>query len=228
MSRRSRAASVIVAAVTTVGLIGCGVEVPDDVAARATPSTAPTTAPAPSSTAPPTSDDDLEQALIGYGYSVAEAECGAANLRETLDEADIEALIEAESIEDIPPRAALDFADALRPCVEDGPGGPGEPQDPDDPSDPVPPTTEQPTPEPPDGGMPDLPDAGEGDVTRSRFLAALLAAGFGVPEARCVVDGLYDAFDQETINEIFRSAGPEDVDPDVADQVQEILDGCGR
>lgn len=226
LRRRRHRVRVALALVVVASLAACGVEVPDDVA---TASTTPTTEAPPSSTEPPTSDDDLEQALIGYGYSVEEAECGAANLRDELDDAEIEALVAADSIEDIPPGTAIDFADALRPCVEDGagtePSDPVEPDDPspdpDDPSDPVPPPTE------PEGpGMPDLPDAGQGDVTRSRFLAALLASGFGVPEARCVVEDLFETFDQETINEIFQSTGPEDVDPEVAEQVQAILDGC--
>lgn len=122
-----RGALVAGVAVAVALIAGCGVEVPDDVADRAT-STAPTTAPAPSTTEAPTSDDELEQALLDNGYTVGESECGAEALREELDEDQIDEIIGADSVEDIDPSSAADFADAIGGCLDeedDGGSGPG-------------------------------------------------------------------------------------------------------
>lgn len=105
----------IAAALVLVALAGCGVEVPDDVAARATTTTV---APASSTTAPPMSDDEVEQALIDNGYTAEEARCGAEQLRRQLDEDEIREIVEAESVDDIDPALASRFADALGGCVE--------------------------------------------------------------------------------------------------------------
>ncbi len=103
---------------------GCGVEVPDDVADRAT-STAPTTEPAATTTESPTSDDELEQALLNNGYEPEEATCGAERLREELDDDQIDEVIGAESVEDIDERLATDFADAISGCLDAGTGTTG-------------------------------------------------------------------------------------------------------
>ena len=95
-------------------LVGCGVEVPDDVATA----TAPSTEPASTTTAPPMSDDEIEQALIDNGYSLAEARCGAENLREQLPDSQIEEVLRSDDIEDIPESAATAFAEALQPCLD--------------------------------------------------------------------------------------------------------------
>ena len=95
---------------------GCGVEVPDDVAEA----TSTTTAPESTTTAPPMSDDELEQALIDNGYTLGEARCGAENLREQLDDSQIQDLIEADDIEDIRESTATAFAAALQPCLDAG------------------------------------------------------------------------------------------------------------
>jgi len=105
------------ALVVVLMMVGCGVEVPDDVAARAT-STTTTSEAGPSTTATPTSDDPLEQALIDNGYSADEATCGATNLREELDEDQVDDIIGAEDIDDIGADTAADFARALRDCVD--------------------------------------------------------------------------------------------------------------
>lgn len=143
--RRSALAGLAVAAV----LGACGVEVPDDVAVDVDRST---DASGPSTTEPPTSDDPLEQALIDNGYTLDEARCAAENLREELDEDEIDDIVEADSLEDISVSSADEFADAVQPCIEDGapvedpePDDPRVPADPDDPGDPD------------DGGRPRVP-----------------------------------------------------------------------
>lgn len=125
---RRRALLAVLAAVV---LMGCGVEVPDDVGTgddgQATTEAVPTT------TEPPTSDDPLEQALIDNGYSLDEARCAAENLREALDDDEIEDIIEADSLDDISISSAEDFAEAVQPCIEDG--APSVDPDPSDPGD---------------------------------------------------------------------------------------------
>jgi len=127
-SRRRWAVLAAVAAAAALAGAGCGVEVPEEVAARAT-STTTTVAPGPATTAPPTSADPLEQALIDNGYTVEEARCGAERLRQVLDDDEVQAIVEAESLDDIDPDTAARFAAALRRCVE-GAGDPGEGGDP--------------------------------------------------------------------------------------------------
>lgn len=121
--RRSATAAAILLLVVGGLLAACGVEVPDDVAAdieadRRTTSTSGVAA----TTVPPTSDDALEQTLIDNGYTLAEARCGAQNLRERLSEAEIAEIVAADTVEEIEPGLAEAFADALQPCVEDGAG----------------------------------------------------------------------------------------------------------
>lgn len=118
MTPRSHRWTVFAAA--TVALVaGCGVEVPDDVADRAT-STAPTTEANPATTEAPTSDDPLEQALLNNGYEPGEATCGAERLRAELDDDQIDEVIGADDVGEIDPRDAADFADAIDECLEDG------------------------------------------------------------------------------------------------------------
>ena len=224
-----------------VGLLAvagaCGVEVPDDVADDIRDTT--TTTEPPTTTETPRSDDPLEQALIDNGYTLAEAECGAENLREALDEDEVQSIVDADTIEDISPGTARGFADALQPCVEDGaePGDPdegdggdgdgdggGDPDEPDDPDEGDPDGDD-----PPDsgiGGMPDFGDDSEGDVSRSRFLAALISGGVPDAQARCIVEAVYDELDQEDINILFHSESEDDVPPDVLDAFFAIVDDC--
>jgi hypothetical protein len=216
--------------------------VPDDVAADIRDTT--TTTEAPTTTETPRSDDPLEQALIDNGYTLAEAECGAGNLRESLDEDEVQSIVDADTIEDISPGAARGFADALQPCVEDGaePGDPddggggddgdggdggdggGDPDEPDDPGGDDPDGDD-----PPDsgiGGMPGFGDDSEGDVSRSRFLAALISGGVPDGQARCIVDAVYAELDQEDINALFHSDSEDDVPSDVLDAFFAIVDDC--
>lgn len=115
---RAFGAAVLMAAVS-FSLAACGVEVPDDIASRATSTTTTTTA-VPQTTAVPTSDDELEQALIDNGFSLAEARCGAEALRESLSEGEIEEITGLESIGDIDASLAEDYREAVSPCVENG------------------------------------------------------------------------------------------------------------
>ncbi len=214
---RRRAALAVVVGVLGLagGLAACGVEVPDEVADDLRDTS--TTADAPATTETPTSDDELEQALIDNGYTLDEAVCGAANLREELDDPEVRTIIEADTIEDISASTARAFADALRPCVEDG-ADPGE--DPDEDED--------------EGGgsggfgegMPDFGDDSEGDVSRSRFLAALIAGGIGDEEARCIVEGVFAELDQEEINDLFHAESEADVPDDVLDTFMDVTDAC--
>lgn len=207
-----RLAGLLVAGGVVGGLLaGCGVDVPDDVAAEIRSSTT-TEAGAPATTAVPRSDDELEQALIDNGYSLEEAECGAANLREQLGEDEVRSIVEADTIEDIGPSTARGFADALRPCVEDGASA-----DPSD--DPAP---------PPDGGeqMPGFGDDSEGDVSRARFLAALISGGIPDEQARCIVAGVFAELDQEEINLLFHAESESDVPAAILDTFTAITDGC--
>jgi hypothetical protein len=217
---RRRACVALVAAVVglAAGLAACGVEVPDDVAADLRdPST--TTETAPATTEIPTSDDELEQALIDNGYSLAEAECGAENLRGALGEDEVTSIVEADTIEDISASTARAFADALRPCVEDGADAGGSDEPDED--------------EPDDGGgddgirgMPDFGDDSEGDVSRSRFLAALISGGIPDDEARCIVEGAYAELDQEDINTLFHADSEDDVADDLLDAFMAITEAC--
>ncbi len=208
-----RAAAVVVVAVAGI-VAACGVEVPDDVAADVRSSSTEAEE-APATTETPTSDDELEQALIDNGYTLAEAECGAENLRAALDEADIASIVDADTIEDISASTARAFADALRPCVEDGADGdePDEADEPDDGDDGI-------------GRMPDLGDDSEGDVSRSRFLAALISGGIPDDEARCIVDRLYAELDQDDINALFHADDEADVPDDLLDAFMAITEGC--
>lgn len=192
----------------------CGVEVPDDVAADIRSSTT-VADEAPATTETPRSDDELEQALIDNGYTLDEAECGAANLRDELDEAEVRTIVEADTIEDISASTARAFADALRPCVEDGAGEPDE-SEPDEP--------DESEPEGPD--MPGRGDDSEGDVSRARFLAALISGGIPDAEARCIVAGVFDRLDQDEINELFHSDDADEVPPDLLDAFMDITEGC--
>jgi len=209
-------------AVLVVALLGlaaaCGVEVPDDVAEDLRESTT-TTDNAPSTTETPTSDDELEQALIDNGYTLAEAECGAGNLRDELAEDEVQSIVDAETIEDISASTARAFADALRPCVEDGAEG-------DDGSDG--PGSGEDDPDEGDGdGMPDIGDDSEGDVSRSRFLSALISSGLGDEEARCIVDNIYANFDQDEINTLFHADSEADVPDELLDPFMAIVESCG-
>jgi hypothetical protein len=217
---RRRALAVLVVAL--LGLAGaCGVEVPDDVAEDLRETTT-TTDDAPSTTETPTSDDELEQALIDNGYTLAEAECGAENLRDQLGEDEVRSIVDAETIEDISASTARAFADALRPCVEDGAEGDGGSDGPgsgdDDPDggdgDGI------------GGGMPDFGDDSEGDVSRSRFLSGLISAGIGDEEARCVVDRVYAELDQEDINTLFHAATEDDIPDELLDAIRDITEDC--
>ncbi len=96
----------------------CGVEVPDDVAARAASTTSASEG-ATTTTEAPTSDDDLEQALLDNGYTLDEATCGAEALREELDTDQIEEITGAESVDDIDRGSAEDFADAIGGCLSE-------------------------------------------------------------------------------------------------------------
>lgn len=213
--RRRRRAGLGALLAVALGLAACGVEVPDDVAERATGTTT-TTEGAPATTEVPRSDDELEQALIDNGYSLDEARCGAERLRTELPDDEIREIIEADAITDISPRAAADFAAALRPCVTGEEDDEGEGGDEDDGR--------------PDGGVtPGLPDIGDdsrGDVSRSRFLAALLAAGAPDEQARCIVDAVYATFDQGVVNDIFRARSPDDLPAGVERELAAIVDGC--
>lgn len=111
-----------------VGAGACGVEVPDDVADRATSTSS--TSEATTTTEAPTSDDELEQALLDNGYTPEEATCGAESLRRDLDDDQITEIIEADSVTDIDEQLAVEFADAIGGCLE------GADDDPDDPSGP--------------------------------------------------------------------------------------------
>jgi len=200
-------------AVAAAGLVAaCGVEVPDDVAADVRSSST-TEADAPVTTETPTSDDELEQALIDNGYTLEEAECGAANLREVLDEDEVATIVEADTIEDISASTARAFADALRPCVEDGAD------------------TDEPDADEPDGdgsfGMPGRGDDSEGDVSRSRFLAALIAGGVPDEVARCIVEDLYAELDQDDVNTLFHADSEADVPDDLLDAFTAITESCG-
>ncbi len=201
-----RRVAVLVSAVLAVGglLAGCGVDVPDDVAAEIRSSST-TEAGAPATTAVPRSDDELEQALIDNGYSLEEAECGAANLREQLDEDEVRSIVEADTIEDIGPSAARGFADALRPCVEDGASAETSV---------------------PDQAMPGFGDDSEGDVSRARFLAALISGGIPDEQARCIVAGVFDQLDQEEINLLFHAESESDVPAAILDAFTAITDDC--
>lgn len=215
----SRLRALVALAVGVVALgAACGVEVPDDVAADIRASTT-TTVDAPAPTEVPTSDDELEQALIDNGYSLDEAECGAANLRDELDDDEVRSIIEADTIEDISPDTARRFAEALRPCVEDGAdpgsGGSGGGSGGSGGDDETPP-----------GGMPRFGDDSDGDVSRSRFLAALISAGLGDEEARCVVDGVFSELDQDEINTLFHAESEADVPPDLLDVFMDINQEC--
>ncbi|HEX7134438.1 MAG TPA: hypothetical protein VF228_17830 [Iamia sp.] len=199
---------VVALVVGAAGLVvGCGVEVPDDVADDLR-ETSTTTDEAPATTEIPTSDDELEQALIDNGYTLAEAECGAENLRETLDEEEIGSIVGADTIEDISASTARAFAEALRPCVEDGAGAGGEDEGDDD------------------APMPGMGDDSEGDVSRSRFLAALISGGIADDEARCIVEGVYAELDQDDINILFHAEAESDVPDDVLDTFSDITDAC--
>jgi hypothetical protein len=208
-----RAVAALVVAVVGV-LAACGVEVPDDVAAEVREPSTTAADDAPSTTETPTSDDELEQALIDNGYTLAEAQCGAGNLREALDEAEVASIVEADTIEDISASTARAFADALRPCVEDGatPGAGDEPSEPDD-GDGI-------------GRMPGAGDDSEGDVSRSRFLSALISGGIPDAEARCIVDRLYAELDQDDINALFHAETEDDVPDALLDAFADITEGC--
>lgn len=225
-----------------LGLAACGVEVPDEVASRATSTTTTTEGGTPTTEAP-TSDDELEQALLDNGYTLDEARCGADNLRAEVDDDEIDEIIEADTIEDIDPAMAADFASALQDCVQDGatdgdddserPDDDGDvegdedddgPRDPDAPDDPDRPRD----PDPPDGGadMPDFGDDSEGDVSRSRFLSALIVSGVSDTEARCIVDAVYSELEQDDINDLFHAASTEEIPPDVVTVFEGIIDEC--
>lgn len=100
-------------------MAACGVEVPEDVADRAT-STQATTEASVTTTEAPRSDDELEQALLDNGYTEDEAQCGAENLRDDLDADEIDEVIGADDIEEIDPRTAADFGEAISECLDDG------------------------------------------------------------------------------------------------------------
>ncbi|QYG90966.1 hypothetical protein HC251_15005 [Iamia sp. SCSIO 61187] len=235
-TRRRAGAALLVGVLALAG--ACGVEVPDDVAADIRDTT--TTTEAPTTTETPRSDDPLEQALIDNGYTLAEAECGAENLRETLDEDEVQSIVDADTIEDISAGTARGFADALQPCVEDGadPGDPDDSGDGDgdgdgdgggDADEPGDPGDDPDGDDPPDsgiGGMPGFGDDSEGDVSRSRFLAALISGGVPDGQARCIVDAVYSELDQEDINTLFHSDSEDDVPPDVLDAFFAIVDDC--
>jgi hypothetical protein len=227
--RRRRAVAVV--AVALAGLVAaCGVEVPDDVAEDLRTTT--TTTGAPSTTETPTSDDELEQALIDNGYTQDEAVCGAENLRAALDEDGIRTIIDADTIEDISASTARAFANALRPCVEDGAGGDEPP--PGDPGDGSPGDGDGDDDGDDDeddgrgglGRMPGFGDDSEGDVSRSRFLSALISGGIADDEARCIVAEVFDQLDQGDINALFHAESSDDVPDDVLDTFMDITDAC--
>lgn len=123
---RRWAATAAVVAGSVLACGACGVEVPDDVAARATSTSS--TSEATTTTVAPTSDDELEQALLDNGYTQEEATCGAEALRADLDDDQVEEIIEADSVTDIDERLASEFADAIGGCLEgtdEDPSGPG-------------------------------------------------------------------------------------------------------
>lgn len=227
MSRARAVVALLVAGVLAVAA-ACGVEVPDDVAADIEASTT-TEIDAPGTTETPTSDDELEQALIDNGYSLEEAECGAANLRDTLAPDEVQSIVDADTIEDISARTAREFAAALRPCVEDGADPGSVPDDDDDDGD-------------GDdgggpggdgggrfgGGLPDFGDDSEGDVSRSRFLAALISSGLPDEEARCVVQRVYEQLDQDEINDLFHAESADEVPDEVLDVLDAITEACLR
>ena len=208
-----RALVAVVVAVLGAGAAACGVEVPDDVAMEVRETT--TTTEAATTTEVPTSDDELEQALIDNGYTAEESRCGAENLRAALDEGELQTIIDAGSIEDISASTARAFAEAIQPCVEGG-GAAGE-----DPGE-----------EPPDddpglgGGMPDFGDDSEGDVSRSRFLAALISGGVPDEQARCIVEDLYAELEQDDINALFHAESEADVPDDLLDAFMAIVQSC--
>lgn len=236
MSARRRPVWALIAAGVTAGsllLAACGVEVPDDVAddiEDARDET--TTTEATPTTEVPTSDDDLEQSLIDNGYTLEEAQCGAENLRERLDDDEIAEIIEADTIEDIGFDTATEFAEALRPCVEDGAEGEGDAEGDDpEPDDPDPDEPDDPDDSRPGGGrgegqVPDFGDDSDGDVSRSRFLAGLIAAGVPAEAAQCIVDEAYATLDQDELNTLFHSDSIEDVPADLLREFQDIVDGC--
>lgn len=203
---RRRALAVVLVGVVALAA-ACGVEVPDEVADDLRGST--TSTEATTTTETPSSDDELEQALIDNGYSEEEAACGAENLRESLDERQIQTIVDAESIEDIAPSTGRAFAAALRPCVQgegpDGPDGPGGPDDPDDP---------QPD---PGGGRP---------VSRSQFLSGLISGGIPEDQARCIVTGVYRQLDPAQISAIYHAGSDAEIPDATLDAFQAIVDGC--
>lgn len=222
IASRRRAALVSFVAGLVAVAAACGVEVPDDVAEDLRETT--TTTEVPSTTETPTSDDELEQALIDNGYTAAEAACGAANLRDTLDDDQIATIVEADTIEDISASTARTFAAALRPCVQTGGGSrPERPQRPGA-GDDAPDEDDAP------GGigrMPGADDDSEGDVSRSRFLSALIAGGIPDDEARCIVAGVYRQLDQDDINTLFHADSQADLPDALLDTFMDITEGCG-
>jgi hypothetical protein len=96
---------------------GCGVEVPDDVAEATSTTTEP---PESTTTAPPTSDDELEQVLLDNGFSLEEARCGAANLREELSASEVQEILRVDDVEDIRESTSIAFSAALDPCLDGG------------------------------------------------------------------------------------------------------------
>jgi hypothetical protein len=139
-----------------------------------------------------------------------------------LDDDEVRSIVEADTIEDISPGVARRFADALRPCVEGG-AGTGS-------------TDSTPAPPPGPGGgdpgggigdrMPGAGDEGDGTVSRSRFLAALLASGVPDAQARCIVERLYAQLGQDEIDQLFRASSPDEVAPDVLATFDAITDAC--
>ncbi len=121
MSLRQRLSiqRVALAAAAVLALGACGVELPDDVAARASTTTTTSTT-IPSTTAVPNSDDELEQTLIDNGFSLEEAQCGAKALKDALSADEIDAINGLENLENIDSSIAEEYADAVSPCVKDG------------------------------------------------------------------------------------------------------------
>ncbi len=220
-------------AVAALGVLvgACGVDVPDDVAAEIA-ATSTTEAGAPPTTVTPRSDDELEQALIDNGYTLAEARCGAANLRARLDDEEIRSIIDADTIEDISPGAAQDFADALRGCVEDGTDVDDDPDfgsGPDDGPDVGRGGGGSEERNPGDGigrEMPGFGDDSDGAVSRSRFLAALIVAGVPDDEARCIVDATFAQLDQADIDLLFHAESDDDVPAGLLAAFDAIVAGC--
>lgn len=209
--RRCAPLSAVLAAVALAVAAGCGVEVPDDVAEEVREE-ATTTSTTPATTEPPTSDDELEQALIDNGYTAEEAACGAENLRAELPDDEIATIVEADTIEDISPTTARAFASALQPCVSAG-GGAVEDDDDDGGGSGI-------------GSIPDFGDDSEGDVSRSRFLSSLISAGIDDEVARCIVDRVFAELDQDDINTVFHAETEADVPEDVLDVLAEIDAAC--